>query len=68
MPEDIDKLTRCVNGTEIKSIQSLITFKGKLSCPVATPFLNDLTTTIISCSVVGSKNRVSGKLLVRKDV
>ena len=60
MPEDIDKLTRCVNGTEIKSIQSLITFKGKLSCTVATPFLNDLTTAIVSCSVVGSRTEYLG--------
>ena len=68
MPNDIDKLTRCVKRTEIKSMKSLIMFIGKLSYPVTTPFLNDLTTAIIYCSVAGSKNKVFGKLPVRKDV
>ena len=68
MPDDIDKLTRWVKGMEIKSMQSLIMLIGKLSYPVATPFPKDLTTAVISCSIVGSKNIVFVKLPVRKKV
>ena len=68
MPDDIDKLTRWVNGMEIKSMQSLIVLIGKLSYPLATLLVKDLTTAVISCSVVGWKNIVFVKLPVSKKV